>query len=267
MATNVYTTPAPSLPCNWAVDTSCCADWSSYSIDLQTAAAQFGALVVWAATGRRFGLCERTVRPCGQQCSGCTNGYYWSEGTWVPYVFNGEWRNCGCGTGCCSCEPAHQVWLPGSVASIPVTGVSVGGVVIDPASWRIDNGEWLVRTDGESWPRCQDFNVDSGDGIFTVTYLAGLPVPDVLLRAAGEMACEYAKSCSGAECRLPSRVQSLTRQGMTVSMVDIDSLLSRGLTGVQTVDQVITSFNPYGLRSRMKILSPDLPTVRYVTYP
>lgn len=270
MATvNTYTTPAPALPCNWAVDTGCCSTWDEYTTDLQTAAANFGALIVWAATGRRFGLCERTVRPCGQwrDNSWWGNGWYWSEGVWFPYIFNGLWRNCynGCGAGCCTCEPTHQVWLPAPVASIPATGVSVDGEIIPTTAWRVDDGQWLVRTDGQAWPDCQDYDADSGEGVFTVTYNKGLAVPSTLLRAAGEMACEYAKACTGGECRLPSRIQSLTRQGMTVSMVDVDSLLDRGLTGVQTVDQVITTFNPYGLKKKLSIWSPDLPINRYTT--
>jgi hypothetical protein len=268
----VFTDSVPSLPCNWDVDTSCCTEWDTYSTELQTAAAEYGSLVLWAATGRRFGLCERTVRPCGRSLTHpMADGYYWSDGTWMPYIFNGLWRNCaGCGAsfGCCSCEPACQVWLPGPVYSIPATGVTVGADIIPVDAWRVDNGQWLVRTDGECWPECQDYNTDSGDTFFQVTYFKGLVVPSVLLRAAGELACEWARGCSGADCRLPQRVTSLTRQGMSVSMVDLDTLLAHGLTGVATVDQVIRQFNPYGLPSKMSIASPDWPPVsRTVTYP
>jgi hypothetical protein len=70
----------------------------------------------------------------------------------------------------------------------------------------------------------------------------------------------------GAACRLPQRVQSVARQGVTLSMVDVQILLKNGFTGVQTVDQVIRNFNPYGLTSRMAIASPDLPVVRTTTY-
>jgi hypothetical protein len=36
----------PSLPCAIEVDTSCCTEWDSYSTDLQTAAAEYGALMM-----------------------------------------------------------------------------------------------------------------------------------------------------------------------------------------------------------------------------
>ena len=267
---DVFTTPAPSLPCNWSVTGECCDDiWDGASPELQRAAAEYGAFVVWAATGRRFGACERTVRPCGRQCDNCGQGWYWSDGFFMPYILNGVWRNCWCGNngaGCCTCAPECQVYLPGPVASIPVTGVSVDGVVIDSDSYRVDDGKWLVRTDGDCWPDCQNFSIDNGGtNTFQVTYFKGLAVPTILERAAGELACEWIKSCMGLPCKLPQRVQSIVRQGVTISMVDVDTVLGKGWTGITTVDQVIAMFNPYGLKSRMKISSPDEPVIRIVT--
>lgn len=268
----VFTDPLPSLPCNWDVDGSiCCTEWDTYSTEVQTAGLEYGALVMWAATGRRFGLCERTVRPCGRTSEPIGNGHYWADGTWIPYLFSGQWRNCAdCSMsfGCCTCEPRCQVWLPPPVYSIAATGITVGADIIPVDAWRVDNGQWLVRTDGECWPECQDYNTDASDTFFQVTYMKGIPVPSVILRAAGELACEWARGCTGADCRLPGRVTSLTRQGMSVSLVDLDTLLSHGLTGVATVDQVIRQFNPYGLASKMSISSPDWPPKsRTVTYP
>jgi hypothetical protein len=264
----VFTEGAPSLPCNWDVDTSCCDAWDTYSPELQTAAAEYGAFTIWAATGRRWGVCERTVRPCGRWCnSRGAWGYYWFEGAWIPYIFNGEWRNCWCGNGagCCSCEPSCQIWLPGPVASIPATGISQDGAIVPVDAWRVDNGQWLVRTDGTCWPECQNYDADSGANTLFVTYGKGIPVPSVMARAAGELACEWAKSCLGQPCRLPQRVQSVTRQGVSVSMVPIEVLLKAGLTGVTTVDQVIRNFNPYSLASPMRIASPDDPVTRITT--
>lgn len=266
-----------TVPCGWEVDTGCCDDFTTaYSAQVQAAAKEYGALVVWAATGRRFGLCTRTVRPCGRTVpwTSNVNGYFWADGTWLPYIFNGVWRNCwaGCAGGpfaCCTCEPDCQVWLPGPVNSI--VEVSVDGVLVDPDTYRVDDGQWLVRTHDEStddcWPLCQDYNLNSGTGVFEVTYRRGLPVPSVLLRAAGELACEWAKNCVGQACRLPQRVTSIARQGVSVSLTDVDQLLANGLTGLVTVDQVITRFNPYRLVSPMKIASPDDPVVRQVTWP
>ena len=259
-------TTVASMPCNWDVDVSCCPDWDTYDPEVHANALEYGAFVMWATTGRKFGGCERTVRPCVQGCQGGNVGYYWADGTWRPYILNGVWRNCfsGC-MGFCTCEPRCQLYLPGPVLSISPTGISQDGAIVPVDSWRVDNGQWLVRTDGECWTECQDYNLDSGEGTLFVTYTKGLEVPSVVLRAAGTLACEWAKSCVGAACALPQRVQSVARQGVTISMVEVDDLIQMGLTGIPSVDQVIRNINPYGLTSAMKIASPDLPTVRMTT--
>jgi hypothetical protein len=260
------TTPLVA-PCAWTLNEVCCDTWSDYSDTLKTQATSYASLVLWAATGRQYGLCDVTVRPCGRECSGCANGYYWSGGTWIPYIWNGQWFNCWCGTGnfgCCSCDPACRVYLPGPVNS--VTEVIVDGSTIDPSGYKVYDNRWLVRLDTATcWPYCADFNVTSGTGFFQVKYLRGTAVPDALLTAAGTLACEYAKACLGQVCRLPSRVVSVARQGVTVSMVDVDQLLTKGLTGLTEVDQVIVSLNPYGLKQRTRFYSPDVPIVRMVT--
>ena len=267
-------------PCNWTIDTGCCSDWNTFSPTLQAAATDFATMILWAATGRRFGLCTRTVRPCGRDCEGDGNGgwasgWYWFEGTFRPYVFNGLWRNCWCGcnggVGCCTCRARCQVYIPGPVNS--VLSVVVDGTTVDPATYRVDNGIWLVRTttpgvDDPCWPWWQDYDLNPGvEHTFTVSYLQGIPVPPSLQRAAGELACEYAKACIGAPCRLPSHITSISRQGVTLSMTDIDVMLSKGLTGITTVDQVIMALNPYGLKAKMRIASPDLTVERFTTWP
>lgn len=280
-----YTTSTPGLPCNWTVDVGCCPDWDSYDTETQTAAAEYAALSIWAATGRRFGACTRTVRPCGADCGdnlGWGSGTYWADGAWLPYIFNGEWRNC-CANGCNRCRPNNQIWLTPPVSGI-VEVRFADGTVLDPTTYRVDNWEWLVRqgpnlgedpitaTDG-GLPRYNDYNYPvtgplapaGSKTVWEVTYLWGRPVPTVLQRAAGQLACEWAKSCAGAACQLPQRVTSIARQGVTVSLADIDQLLQNGLTGLGAVDSIIQRFNPGRLPSRMSIASPDLPVIRETT--
>ena len=256
-----------TAPCSWDLTTVCCSTWDNYSTTLQNQATQYATLVMWAATGRQYGLCENVVRPCGRECDNCANGYYWSDGWWVPYIWNGNWFNgCGCGfgQGCQNCKPNCVVYLPGPVAS--VSQVIVDGTIVDPSTYVVYDRRWLTRlSTDDCWPLQADFNVVSGTGFFEVTYLRGTPVPAAVLNAAGTLACEYAKACLGEACQLPSRVVSIARQGVSVSLVDIDLLLQRGLTGITSVDQVIAAVNPHGLRGRTRLYSPDIPAVRMVT--
>lgn len=256
-------------PCGWVIPNPlCCPDWGTYDPTVQTAAKDYAALILWAATGRRFGPCEVTVRPCGiRPCADGTAdafGYNWSGGTWVPYIYNGNWFNCAC-PGACTCNPRCQVRLTGPVDSI--VEVTIGGVVINPASYRVDNGYWLVRTDGDCWPTCPDMDTDNGTNVFEVTYLRGEAVPTTLLTAASTLACEWGKACTGGACRLGNRVTSLARNGVTIDMVDPESLLEAGLTGITEVDQIIRALNPYGHEHRPRIKAPELRTPRQVTIP
>lgn len=275
---DVFTgTSLPSLPCNWTVDVTCSDEWDTYSPTLQEAAAEYGALSVWAATGRRFGACLRTVRPCHREYRNNYGGYFWSYGTWIPYIFNGVWRNCaGCGDaggfGCCSCEPRCQVFLTPPVSGIVEVRFSGVTGVLDPSAYRVDDYQWLVRQDGDCWPECNDYNAPvtgahapTDDSAWEVTYLWGIPVPAVLQRAAGELAVEWAKSCLGQACQLPQRVTSISRQGVSVTLADVEQLLENGLTGLPNVDSVIQRFNPYRLPSRMRVYSPDITPIRRTT--
>lgn len=252
-------------PCDWTIDTGCCADWAGYSADLKAKATAYATLVLWAATGRRFGLCETVVRPCGRTVTGAWAGNFWGGegGILAPYILDGVWYNCACGGGCVACEPSCQVLLPGPVAA--VTEVVVGDEVIDEEAYRVDDGKWLVRIDGECWPDTVDLDVSSGDGFFEVTYDMGVAVPTALAQAAGTLACEYAKGCLGQDCQLPQRVSSIIRQGVQITMPDVDFLLERGLTGVQSIDHVIVALNPRGLSHRPRLYTPDLPQPRVTT--
>lgn len=248
-----------AAPCAWTgINTSCCGEfWSELTPAEQTAATAAATFVLWAATGRQYGICDITVRPCGRwPCDDSVAGYSWSDGTWMPYIFGGQWFNCPCGPGLCSCGARCKVYLPGPVAS--VSSVSVDGVVVDPGAYRVDDARWLIRTDGDCWPASQNFDIDSGVGTFMVTYGRGTAVPAYLLAAAGTYACEWAKMCRGTACQIPTRVVTLTRQGTTFDGVDIDELLARGLTGITSVDQIIVMANPHRLTGRLRIMSPEL---------
>lgn len=256
-------------PCGWVLPAPLCCEefWDTLDPAVQAAAQDYASVVLWAATGRRFGLCEVTVRPCGmKRCNdglGEFFGWNWSGGTWTPYIFNGEWFNCGCAGACC-CEPRCQVRLAGPVDS--VTEVRIGGVIVDPATYRVDDGYWLVRTAGECWPVCADLDTDDGDNVFEVDYLRGDPVPTSLLIAGALYACEFGKACVGdSTCRLSNRVTSLARNGITIDMVSPDDLLSSGMTGLLEVDQIVRAWNPYGQKERRRIKAPELNWPRTVT--
>lgn len=256
-------------PCGWVIpDPLCCDEWAGLDPAIQSSARDYAALILWAATARQFGLCTVTVRPCGmRRCNdGMAEffGYDWSGGTWVPYVWNGTWFNCAC-VGLCCCDPRCQVRLMGPVDSI--TEVLIGGIAVDPATYRVDDNHWLVRTAGECWPICSDMDTDDGPNVFEVTYVRGTTPPPALLRAASTLACEWGKACTGADCRLSNRVTSIARQGINIEMASPEAFLDDGMTGLWEVDSVIAALNPYKRKQRARIWAPELNVPRTVTSP
>lgn len=263
--------PPTEEPCNWPIITECCSEWESFPSDVRVNATTWATSILWALTGRRLGTCEVTVRPCGSTCS--HGGWMaWpvtvdcgADGAGIlnPYNFDGVWFNCVC-PGACSCSARCEVPLPGPVNSI--VSVTVDGLVINPSAYRVDNSEILVRTDGECWPKCQNFNLSgtSEVGTFFVTYTRGVVVPVAGQIAAGILACEFAKSCTSG-CQLPGNLSSLSRQGVEVTMVDPTDALGQGLTGVHQVDQWIRSVNPFHLASKPRVRSLDVPLIRSTT--
>lgn len=262
-------------PCGWQITPVCdAAEWDAFSAEVRQAATDYAAMIMWAATGRRYGVCETTVRPCRRDCEDCADGWFWADGGWLPYIANGVWRNCWCGTGagCQSCRASCQVWLPGPVFAI--TNVTIDGTTVDSSTYDLqaqDGAWWLVRlrpsdSSTNCWPEHQNFDRALGStDTWSVTYEKGVPVPSAVMGAAGILALEWARGCTGAACRLPGRIQNLTRQGITVTMASVDELLRLGLTGLPEVDQVITAVNPYGLKSRPRISSVEL--INRVRYP
>lgn len=258
-----------AAPCDWDINTACCQTyWDTLNPAVQAVATAYATTALWARTGRQYGTCAVTVRPCGNDCADeGIGGWFYAGGMFQPYIVDGVWRNCWCGRGAgCTCRPSCQVYLPGPVAS--VTSVTVDGVVVDPATYRVDNNCWLVRTGtGNCWPDQQDYDLDTGDGTFIVVYERGTALPVALAAGAGTLACEYAKACQGQACRLPAYITNLSRQGVDFQAVDPMSLLENGFTGLWEVDGLIRDLNPYGQTHRPRLLTPDLVPPRMTTWP
>lgn len=252
-------------PCaGWTPNTAVCSGWATYTPDVQAYASRFAIYVLFAATGRQFGLCPVVVRPCETPNPMLYRTYPVGAYGPEPYTLDGVAGGVVLGYlggGDCpggGCSPP-EIALPGPVNSI--TAVTVDGSPLDPSAYRLD-GTRLVRQDGEGWP-AQNLALPAGNvGTWSVSYVRGLPVPDVLNDAAGAYACEVAKGRTGGTCQLPSRVSSISRQGVDVQFVSAEDYLDKGRTGFAEVDQIIAAYNPDGLRRAPRVLSPDLPTFR-----
>lgn len=229
-----------------------------------------------ALSGYRLSLCPITVRPCSR---GCIEGRRtWTEApaiyggassqtAFIPNInTDGLWVNsCGCARNDCSCTTLSELRLVGPIGGI--VEITVNGAVLDPSAYRVDNGNTVVRLDGESWPACQDMEAaldDTEASTLGVTYYMGFAPDDLSKFAAGLMAAEFAKACTGKKCRLPAGVTAITRQGMTMEVQA--GLFPNGYTGIEGVDAWLYTVNPNALKSAPRVTSPDYRAPRMTTF-
>lgn len=269
------------LPCDWPVDYSACGGGLPEPLASLPASGvatfeEMAATYLWDWTGRKYGQCEVTLRPCRQECWEGRSTFWGGSGgplrgglPFTPALIRGQWYNLGCGTcgDTCGCGSTQALRLPGPISS--VGEVQIDGTVLDPAAYRVDNGRSLVRQDGDLWPTCQDMNLMLGQpDTWGVTYTKGYAVPKGGQVAAGLLANELAKAaCNDKTCGLPRRVQSITRQGVTVAVLDAFDDIDEGHTGIWLIDSWVASV--VRRPRRMRVLSPDRrpPRYRQTTWP
>lgn len=262
----------------WPVDTSCLpTDWpadSSEWTDAQTQAVDVASEILRRLTAGTIGLCTRKVRPCRQRSldqlrsiyagtsvvGGGLGGYGGlGVGQLQPMLVDGRVVNLGCPcTGACGCGPLPEITL--DPPAYDVLTVRVDGTVVPPLYYRVDDFRRLVRTDGGTWPDCQDLvKPDTEPGTFSVLYRTGTPVPPGGRSAMTELAREIWKACTGSKnCRLPERVTQVVRDGVSYTLIDNLDVFDRGRTGLRRVDLWLAAVNPYGTRTQMAVYSPDL---------
>lgn len=262
--------PIQDAPCapwepTWCVDAS---ELSEGVIAATGMGLEAATDLLWTLTGRRFGTCQVTTRPCRQDCPGGvplwmqqwvfpTTGTSW--GWPFPALIGGVWFNLGCGFcgDTCSCARLEQFVLPYPVAS--VDEIKIDGAVLNPSAYRVDDHRYVVRTDGGDWPRCNDLNEpDTEEGTWSVTATYGTEVPPLGKLAVGELALEIAKHCAGDNgCKISVQVQQIQRQGVTKVFLDPNDFRRQGLTGLIWVDQFILAKNPNRINSRATIYNID----------
>lgn len=202
--------------------------------------------ILYLLSGQQFpGECTDTVRPCN--CFGCA-------GLPVPVRYGSGWQNVYCGAcgGYCGAGGA-AILLPKRPVHADPT------VTIDGAAFtdhRIDSPGWLVRTDGGTWPTCQNITLASGEtGTWEVEYTYGKNPPEALKFAAMILSSELVKACQGdSTCRIPAGAVTVQRQGVSYNF-DV----AAGKTGLYEVDQILTALNPHGVKRKARIYSPSDP--------
>ena len=250
-------------PCAWPVTYLGCdvpAAWEELDAAVRAVWERMAATLPWRWTGQAFTSCEVTARPLPHCCDGA-GSTYWGSGPNTRGYF-GRARVPTARSSCsrhamdpCACGGASIVMLEGPVDS--VVEVLIDGVTLAPDGYRLVANR-LYRRGGFRWPECQDLaEPDTAEHTWSIRYVRGFPVPDMGKLAAGLLAIELWKaSCGDKGCKLPARLQSVTRQGVSMAVLDSSDYLVKGGTGINTVDMWVASINntPRG----GYVFSPDL---------
>jgi hypothetical protein len=97
--------------------------------------------------------------------------------------------------------------------------------------------------------------------VVRVHYKTGNNLPPGADRAALRLADEYVLAATGGDCQLPERITSVTRQGVSWTILDPQDFLADGLSGIGPIDQWLAQV---GLRSRWASFTDPLRSVPLV---
>lgn len=130
------------------------------------------------------------------------------------------------------------------------------GLVLDPSSYYLVDHSTIQAATGVPWTPCN----------LEITYSYGTYPPTMGKMAARTLAIEFAKLWSGDDdCALPQRVTSISRQGVSYTLLDSQDFIEEMRTGIYVVDLFLKSVNPDKARTKARVFSVDVPRGRRYT--
>lgn len=142
----------------------------------------------------------------------------------------------------------------------PVTKIHTvrnrSGAIVNANSYYLVDHSTLQATAGSRWTPCD----------IEVTYSYGVEPPTLGKMAARMLAMEFCKLWNGDDdCVLPQRITSISRQGVSYTILDRQDFIDDLKTGIYTIDLFLKSVNPDKARARARVFTPDVPRARRYT--
>jgi len=217
--------------------------------------------LLWAMSGRKYtGVTTVTER---YTCVLRNNRMGPSTKTNSPILFGGDVYNIPSGDydeyselTADGMSPESRIRLRGR----PVTKIHAIrnrlGDIIDPSNYYLVDHSTIHIKAGTPWTPCNT----------EVTYSYGTPVPIAGKMAARKLAIEFCRLWNGDEmCELPQRVTSVSRQGVSYTILDNQEFIDELRTGLYEIDLFLKVTNPDNARRKSKVFSPDQPRARRYT--
>lgn len=220
--------------------------------------------VLYELTGRQFtGSCGPvTVRPIQNQPDGRGTAAYYQ---WDGVTFNYGWGDWGQLYGAWDNPPQIEL------RDFPINTideVKINGTVIPTDEYKLLEGGALVRmlptansqpTETYGWPTWQRLDLpDTEDGTFAVTYHYGQIPPAAGVLACNKLAQHIVLPQLGDSTKMPQRVTSVQRQGISSMTVDVMDIVKTGKTGIYEVDLFLRMSNPQQSSRQAAVWSPDM---------
>ena len=224
-------------------------------------AVRTASYLLWAMSGRKY-TGETTVTE-RYTCTLRNNRMGPSTKTNSPVLFGGDVYNIPSGDYDEYSELTADGMSPDSRIRLrgrPVTKIhSIRnrlGDIIDPSNYYLVDHSTIHIKAGTPWTPCNT----------EVTYSYGVAVPAVGKMAARTLAIEFIKLWSDDEtCQLPQRVTSVSRQGVSYTILDNQEFIEELRTGLYVIDLFLKTVNPDNARRKSKVFSPDQPRARRYT--
>lgn len=218
------------MSCPWPVDPGACQltdtdPASPVFVGAQAAASS----IMTRLSAYTVGLCETKIRPLSL-CRECRS-----------------W--------CCGGTDALRINGPFAIPVWDVSRVRLGATEYDVNSWRFDREtKMLYRVPPEVWPTRDEKWSDAGEGeAFVIDATIGTPPDAWALDVISRLIKELVLSCTGAKCRLPSNVTTLTSQGISIRLRDQEVN-----TFIPELGAWKNAVNPHEARLPGAVFSPDL---------
>jgi hypothetical protein len=224
-------------------------------------AAQVASQLLWSMSGRKYtGVTTVTER---YTCVLRNNRMGPSTKTNSPVLFGGDVYNIPSGDydeyselTADGLSPDARIRLRGR----PVTKIHAirnkTGAIINPSSYYLVDHSTIHIVAGTPWTPCNT----------EITYSHGTPVPIAGRMAARTLAMEFAKLWAGDDdCALPQRVTSVSRQGVSYTILDNQEFIAELRTGIYVIDLFLKTVNPDNARKKAKVFAVDVPRARRYT--
>jgi hypothetical protein len=224
-------------------------------------ACETASYLLWTMSGRKFSG-ETTVTE-RYTCTLRDNRLGSSSKTTSAILFGGDVYNIPSGDYEDYSELTADGMSPDSRIKLrgrPVTRVHTirnkTGLILDPSQYYLVDHSTIHIVAGTPWTPCNT----------EITYSYGSLPPMAGRMAARILALEFAKLWAGDDdCALPQRITSVSRQGVSYTILDQQDFIQELRTGLYAVDLFIKSVNPDGARAKAKVFSPDTPRARRYT--